>query len=57
MTVEIRQLVIEARVVDDERGRVPRRATPHLNSLEQAQLIDRVVQRVLEALREQQEQV
>lgn len=57
MTVEIRQLVIEARVVDDERGRVPRRAAPHLNSLEQAQLIDRIVQRVLEALREQQEQV
>lgn len=57
MTIEIRQLVVEARVVDDERSRAPRGEAPRFNSLERARLVEQVAQRVLEALREQREQV
>ncbi|MFM0067285.1 DUF5908 family protein [Paraburkholderia aspalathi] len=55
MTVEIRELVIEARVVAGPTGSrhavSPRGGAP---TLDEARLIERIVQRVVQVLREQQ---
>lgn len=55
MTLEIRELVIEARVVDDaSQGQKAPRA-PGMSVAEQARWVELVTRRVLDALHEQRE--
>lgn len=59
MTIEIRELIIEARVIADERSeaRARQMEAARVPPTDDPKLIERIVRRVLEALREQQERV
>ncbi|HCF3047449.1 DUF5908 family protein [Pseudomonas aeruginosa] len=57
MTLEIRELVIEARVVDDSQPNTVRERDRGLTEDEMARLVERVTRRVLEALHEQRERL
>lgn len=56
MTIEIRELVIEARVLNDRRGApAPLLAANREDSIEQERLIETIVRRVLDRLHEERE--
>ncbi|MGY2960136.1 hypothetical protein ACVWZP_001085 [Pseudomonas sp. TE36184] len=60
MTIEIRELIIEARVLPDEHGagsKSPRPQTSSLDSHVQARLVEQVVRRVLRILEDRRERL